>query len=134
MPHVVLIADDNADNILLIRRILRRSGVDCEYLEAQTGREALRLAAERKPELILLDMKMPDMDGFEAAAALKSDESTKRIPVVAITAQAMLGDRERAIEAGCDEYVAKPVDPDLLLKTFKRYISGGSAGESDEKE
>lgn len=134
MPHVVLIADDNADNILLIRRILRRGGVECECLDAQTGREALRLAAERRPELILLDLKMPDMDGYEAAAALKSNESTRHIPVIAITAQAMLGDRERAIKAGCDEYIAKPVDPDLLLETFKRYISGGSAGESNEKK
>lgn len=129
MSHLVLIADDNADNILLMRRILRRSGIECEFIDAQTGREALRLAGERKPELILLDMKMPDMDGYETAGALKGNESTKHIPVVAVTAQAMLGDRERALGAGCDEYMTKPVDPVLLIQTLKKYISGERAGE-----
>jgi two-component system, cell cycle response regulator DivK len=128
MPRVVLIADDNADNILLIRRILRRSGVDCEYLDASSGREAVKLAVERNPDLIFLDMKMPDMDGYEAAAALKSGEATRSIPVIAVTAQAMMGDRERALAAGCDEYLTKPVDPLLLVETFKKYLSKKNPG------
>lgn len=130
MPHIVLIADDNADNILLMRRLLRRAGKECECIEAQSGREAVRLAIENKPDLILLDMKMPDMDGYEAAAALKANESTRGIPVVAVTAQAMMGDRERALEAGCDEYLTKPIDPPLLIETLKKYLSGEpSSGE-----
>jgi two-component system, cell cycle response regulator DivK len=128
MPHLVLIADDNADNILLLRRIIRRSGIECEYIDAQSGREALKLATERNPELILLDMKMPDMDGYEAAAALRSNEPTKHIPVIAVTAQAMLGDKERALAAGCDEYMTKPVDPALLIETLKKYLSKGTPG------
>ncbi len=130
MPHLVLIADDNADNILLMKRLLRRAGRDCECIEAQTGREALRLAIERKPALILLDMKMPDMDGYQTAAALKSNETTRAIPVVAVTAQAMLGDRERALEAGCDEYMTKPIEAEILMETLKKYLPGEpSSGE-----
>lgn len=129
MPHLVLISDDNADNILLLKRILRRSQIKCEFIEAQSGRETLRLATGRHPDMIFLDLKMPDLDGYETAAALKRDESTRRIPVIAVTAQAMLGDRERALAAGCDEYMIKPVDPGLLLETFKRYVSNESAGQ-----
>ncbi len=128
MPHLVLIADDNADNILLLKRILRRSGLECEYIEAQSGRETLKLAAGRHPELIFLDLKMPDMDGYETAVALKGNESTRKIPVIAVTAQAMLGDRERALESGCDEYMMKPIDPGLLVATFKRYLSDQPTG------
>lgn len=124
MAHLVLIADDNADNILLARRILRRSGIEFEFIDAHTGREVMHLANERKPELILLDMKMPDVDGYEAAAALKGSESTRNIPIIAVTAQAMLGDRERALAAGCDEYMTKPIDPALLIETMKKYVPG----------
>lgn len=130
MSHLFLIADDNSDNILLMRRLIRRLGKEFECIEAQTGRETYRLAAERNPDLILLDMKMPDMDGYETAAALKSNKSTSNIPVIAVTAQAMLGDRERALEAGCDDYLTKPIDPVLLVMTLKKYISGEpSTGE-----
>ena len=122
MPHLFLIADDNADNILLMRRLIKRLGKDFDCIEAQTGREALRLAVERNPEVILLDMKMPDMDGYETAVALKSNKSTSTIPVIAVTAQAMLGDRERALDAGCNDYLTKPIDPALLVETIKKYI------------
>ncbi len=128
MAYVVLIADDNADNILLIRRIVRRSGIECEFIDAQGGREALRLATARVPDIIFLDMKMPDMDGYEAASALKSNESTKHIPIIAVTAQAMLGDKERALAAGCDEYMTKPVDPVELVETMKKHISKEASG------
>ncbi len=134
MPHLVLIADDNADNILLLRMIIRRSGIECEYIDAQSGREALKLATERNPELILLDLKMPNMDGYEAAAALRSKEPTKHIPIIAVTAQAMLGDKERALAAGCDEYMTKPVDPVLLVETVKKYLSKGTPGGLDEQK
>ncbi len=123
MARLVLVADDNSDNILLIKRILRRSGLDLEYLEAHGGEEAVKLATDRMPELILLDMKMPDMDGYQAAAALRASDATKHIPLVAVTAQAMIGDREKAIEAGCDEYLAKPIDPLQLMATVKKYLA-----------
>jgi len=122
MPGSILIADDNADNILLIKRILRRSALDVEFLDAQSGREALDLACQRLPRIVLMDMKMPGMDGYEAATALKSDERTKAIPVIAITAQAMIGDREKALHAGCDEYLMKPIDPIRLVEIVKKYL------------
>ncbi|MCL4511880.1 MAG: response regulator [Bacteroidetes bacterium] len=123
MPKLVLLADDNADNILLIKRILKRSGLDIEIIDVQSGREVLKLAIERMPEVILLDMKMPDMDGYEAASMLKSSDATKHIPVIAVTAQAMIGDKEKAFQAGCNEYLTKPVDSALLIDTLKKYLS-----------
>lgn len=122
MPHLILVADDNADNILLIKRMLRRSGLELEYLEAHSGQDALRLATDRVPELILLDMKMPDMDGYQTASALRASQATSHIPLIAVTAQAMIGDKERAIQAGCSEYITKPIDVDLLIQTVKRYL------------
>lgn len=142
MSKLVLIADDNADNILLIKRILKRSALDIEFVDAQSGREALELAARKKPQLILLDLKMPDMDGYEAAAVLKSNEETKGIPIIAVTAQAMLTDKERALQAGCNEYFTKPIDSAPLIDMVRKYlsdgtrvgVSSGTFGEHGEKK
>jgi len=123
MSKLVLIADDNIDNILLLKRILKRAGIDIEFIEAQTGRETLELAMRRKPNLILLDMKMPNMDGYETAAALRISEGINTVPIIAVTAQAMLGDKERAIQAGCNEYMTKPVDPMVLINSVKKYLA-----------
>jgi len=128
MPKLILIADDNADNILLIRAILKRAALDVEFADAQTGQEVLDFASKRIPDLILLDLKMPGMDGFEAATALKSNEQTQQVPIIAVTAQAMVGDREKAIEAGCSEYITKPVDRALLVDTVKKYLSHKNDG------
>ncbi|HUI31425.1 MAG TPA: response regulator [Candidatus Acidoferrales bacterium] len=134
MSYLILIADDNVDNILLIKRILKRSSLNLEFMDAETGRDAIELAMRRKPDLILLDMKMPNMNGYEAAAALRLSEGTNTIPIIAVTAQAMLGDKERALQAGCNEYLTKPLDPILLIDTVKRYLAGKSDGENDEKK
>ncbi|MFZ1082303.1 MAG: response regulator [Candidatus Kryptoniota bacterium] len=122
MPKLVLVADDNVDNISLIRAILKRSALDVEIVDVQTGREVLEFVAKRIPEIILLDMKMPDMDGYETAVALKSNDQTKHVPIIAVTAQAMIGDREKALEAGCCEYVMKPIDRTLLIDAIKKYL------------
>lgn len=134
MSRLVLIADDNADNILLIKKILKRSGLDLEFIDVQSGRETLRVAIERVPEIILLDMKMPDIDGYKAAAELKSNDVTKHVPVIAITAQAMLGDKEKALQAGCNEYLTKPIDPVLLIDAIKKHLSEASGGEKSEQK
>ncbi len=123
MSKLVLIADDNVDNILLLKRILKRTGMDIEFIDAQTGREALELALTKKPNVILLDLKMPNMDGYETAAALRLSEGINNVPIIAVTAQAMVGDRERALRAGCSEYLTKPVDPQVLIETVKKYLS-----------
>lgn len=134
MPKLVLIADDNVDNILLLKRILKRAGTEIEFIDAQTGRDALELALRRKPDLILLDMKMPNMDGYETAAALRLSEGISSVPIIAVTAQAMLGDKERAIQAGCNEYLTKPVDPILLIEIVKKYLAEKFVGDDAKKE
>lgn len=126
MQKVLLIADDNLDNVLLMKGILRRLGLDLKYVEAHSGREALNLAINTVPDLILLDLKMPDMDGFETAKAIRATDATRRVPIIAVTAQAMLGDREKALQAGCNEYVTKPIDPAILTGLVKKYLSVGS--------
>jgi len=134
MSKLVLVADDNVDNILLLKKILKRSGIDVEFIDAQTGRDTLELAIMKKPDLILLDMKMPNMDGYETAAALRLSEGTNETPIIAVTAQAMLGDKERALQAGCNEYLTKPVDPMVLIETINKYLAGKKVGENSEKK
>ncbi|MGO9480532.1 MAG: response regulator [Candidatus Kryptoniota bacterium] len=123
MPKLVLIADDNADNISLMRAILKRSALELEFADVQTGSEVLVFAAKRLPDIVLLDMKMPNMNGYETAAALRSNDRTKHIPIIAVTAQAMVGDKERALEAGCCEYITKPIDRTALVEAVTKYLA-----------
>lgn len=106
----------------LLRDVLRAVGY--RTLEASTGGKALTLATEHGPALVLLDIRLPDMDGVEALSRLRMDERTASIPVLALTAQAMTGDRERFKEAGFDGYLSKPVDIDELLATVERHCGG----------
>jgi CheY-like chemotaxis protein len=99
----------------LVRDVLRAAGYDTR--EAWTGREALELALTLKPDLVVMDIRLPDMDGLAALAQLRVDERTAAIPVVALTAQAMAGDRERFLAAGFDGYLAKPVNIAALVDT-----------------
>ena len=114
MAKKILIADDNALNREIMHRRLEREGFD--VVVASTGKEALSMARSERPSLILMDMSMPMMNGWDATRNLREDESLKHIPVIALTANAMMGDRERSLEAGCDEYESKPVDFPSLLK------------------
>ena len=114
MAKKILIADDNALNREIMHRRLEREGFD--LVVASTGKEALSMARSERPSLILMDMSMPMMNGWDATRHLREDESLKHIPVIALTANAMMGDRERSLEAGCDEYESKPVDFPSLLK------------------
>jgi two-component system, cell cycle response regulator DivK len=108
MTPTILIVEDNAQNRLLMVDILKVRGY--EVIEAHDGAEGLVLAKTHKPDLILLDMQMPVMDGLEAARLLKADPETRGIKILAVTSFAMKGDRERILAAGCDEYMAKPID------------------------
>jgi two-component system cell cycle response regulator DivK len=120
----VLVVEDNEKNMKLVRDILLAIGYS--PLEASSGEQALALAAENAPALVLMDIQLPDLDGSEALRRLRSDERTAAIPVLALTAQAMQGDRERFLAAGFDGYLSKPVDVDALIETVRRYCDGGT--------
>jgi two-component system, cell cycle response regulator DivK len=115
----ILVVEDNEKNMKLLRDVLRATGY--RMLEASTGDQALMLATEHGPALVLMDVRLPDMDGVEALSRLRMDERTASIPVLAVSAQAMKGDRERFKEAGFDGYLSKPVDIDELLTTVEQH-------------
>lgn len=113
----ILVVEDNEKNMKLLRDVLRAAGY--RTLEASTGGQALMLATEHRPALVLMDIRLPDMDGVEALSRLRMGERTAYIPVLAVTAQAMKGDSERFKEAGFDGYLSKPLDIDGLLVTVE---------------
>jgi two-component system cell cycle response regulator DivK len=119
----ILVVEDNQKNMKLVREVLQATGY--RTLEATTGERAVELAAEHGPDLVLMDIRLPDIDGVETLGRLRADESTAAIPVVALTAQAMEGDRERFLAAGFDGYVSKPVDIAGLVATVKQHCDGG---------
>jgi CheY-like chemotaxis protein len=118
----ILVVDDNATNRKVCRAIL--AGEGCRIDEAANGAEGLAAARKELPNLILMDVQMPVMDGLEALRHLQADPATRGIPVVALTAYAMKGDRERLLDAGFVEYLSKPLDIDSFLEVVRRYIAG----------
>jgi len=112
MARILLVEDNDLNRDMLSRRLARRGH---EVLLAADGAEGLAAASRERPDLVLLDMSLPVVNGWEAARRLKSAAETRAIPVIALTAHAMAGDRERALEAGCDDYDVKPVEIDRLL-------------------
>ncbi len=117
---MVLYIEDNYHNRRLVRKILTSRGYT--LVEAEDGISGLEMVRDLKPPLILLDIGLPGMDGLEVVAELKSDKKLKHIPVIAVTASAMVGDRERFLAAGCDDYLSKPVQvKDLLNKVAAHY-------------
>jgi CheY-like chemotaxis protein len=120
MIPTVLVIEDNALNLELVRDVLMAAGM--KVVEARTAQEGLTAASELKPTLILLDIRLPGMDGFAVLGRLKADSATASIPVVALTAQAMVGDREHALAAGFDEYIPKPIDTRTLADTVRALL------------
>jgi two-component system, cell cycle response regulator DivK len=117
----VLVVEDNAKNMKLVRDLLQATGY--RTFEATTGEEAVELAVSHAPAVVLMDVQLPGIDGVEALARLRRDERTASIPVLAVTAQAMSGDRERFLEAGFDGYLAKPIDIAELLGAVREHCS-----------
>jgi two-component system, cell cycle response regulator DivK len=115
----VLVVEDNERNMKLFRDVLQASGY--RTLEASTGERAVELVIERGPDLVLMDIQLPDIDGIEALHRLRADERTASVPVLALTAQAMEGDREDFLAAGFDGYLSKPVNIADFVATVKRY-------------
>jgi two-component system, cell cycle response regulator DivK len=120
----ILVVEDNEKNMKLFRDVLHASGY--RTLEAATGERAVELVFEHRPDLVLMDIQLPDIDGVEALARLRADERFSSVPVLALTAQAMEGDRERFLAAGFDGYLSKPVNIAEFVATVRRYCEEGS--------
>jgi two-component system, cell cycle response regulator DivK len=120
MPKVLLVEDNEMNRDMLSRRLTRRG---FEVVFAADGQQGVDLARSEKPDIILMDMSLPLMDGWEATRRIKADGTMRRIPVIGLTAHAMSGDREKAIEAGCDDYDSKPVEIDRLLGKINRLLN-----------
>jgi two-component system cell cycle response regulator DivK len=118
----VLVVEDNEKSMKLFRDVLTVTGY--RALEATTGVQAVELAAEHGPDLVLMDIQLPDIDGVETLSRLRADERTAAIPVLALTAQAMQGDRERFLAAGFDGYLSKPLNIAELVATVRQYCDG----------
>jgi two-component system cell cycle response regulator DivK len=125
MPKLLLV-EDNAENRDGLSRHLRRRGY--EVLLAVDGRQGVDVATAERPDLILMDMSLPVLDGWEATRLLKAADATRSIPVIALTAHAMAGDREKALEAGCDEYDTKPVEFARLLGKIEALLPSPGGG------
>jgi two-component system cell cycle response regulator DivK len=121
----ILYVEDNDDNVYMLKNRLTRAGFT--VLIATNGTQGIAMATSEKPDLILMDLTLPDIDGWEATHRLKASPATKHIPVVALTANAMEGDREKAIAAGCDDFDTKPVELPRLLGKIRALAPAGSA-------
>jgi len=116
----ILVVEDNESNIYLIRFLLEKHGH--EVIEARTGREGVRLALEASPDLILMDIQLPDITGEEATRLIRESPADGDIPIIALTSYAMAGDRERFLAAGCTGYIEKPIDPYGVLAEIERHL------------
>jgi CheY-like chemotaxis protein len=120
----ILYVEDNEDNVYMLKRRLERAGF--EIVVAPDGERGLAVAHDQRPDLILMDLSLPVLDGWQATRRLKDSEETRIIPVIALSAHAMPGDREKALEAGCDDYDAKPVNLPRLLAKIRALLPEGA--------
>lgn len=130
MSKRILVVEDEEDNLTLLIHILKYVLGQEEIIVAKTGREAMLKAYEEEPDIILMDITIPELDGLEATRSLKTDGKFSNIPILAITAHAMVGDRETAMKAGCDGYISKPLNIDEFIAFMRPYLTENS---SDEK-
>ena len=119
-PPVILLVEDNLHNRRIFQGVLVHAGF--QVFEAEDGGRALELAAEKRPDLILMDLSIPVVDGWECTRRLKADAALRAIPIVALTAHAMRGDEDRARAAGCDGYLSKPISPKRVVEEVKRIL------------
>jgi two-component system cell cycle response regulator DivK len=120
MSKRILVVEDQADNRQILRDLLGNAGY--ELMEAENGEQALSAVAAQRPDLILMDIQLPIMDGYEATRRIKADPALKAIPIIVVTSYALSGDESKAREAGCDAYVTKPFSPRQLLATIRDYL------------
>lgn len=127
MKKKILVIEDNEQNLYLVRFLLERSGY--EVFAAMDGRSGIETAALLKPDMILLDIQLPVMDGYDVARGLRQNPDLAGTPIVAVTSYAMSGDREKAMAAGCNGYIEKPIDPDTFVKKMEQHFEA-----EDERE
>jgi len=120
MSKRILVVEDQEDNRQIIRDML--TATDYEIMEAESGEEALEAVAKQRPDLILMDIQLPGMDGYEATRRIKADPALRSIPIIAVTSFALSGEEQKARAAGCDEYVPKPYSPRQLLAKIRQYL------------
>ena len=122
MTKVLVVEDNEMNRDMLSRRLTRRG---FQVIFAVDGQQGVDLARSERPDIILMDMSLPVIDGWEATRRVKSDDATRSVPVIGLTAHAMAGDREKAIEAGCDDYDTKPVELERLIGKMERLLGAG---------
>ncbi|MGO9019145.1 MAG: response regulator [Syntrophobacteraceae bacterium] len=120
MKHKVMVIEDNEQNLYLITFLLEHNGY--EVIQARDGSTAIQIAMKTNPDLILLDIQLPETDGYAVARRFRSEPEFACVPIVAVTSYAMVGDREKCIEAGCTGYIEKPIDPDTFITELEKYL------------
>lgn len=131
LKRKILIIEDNEQNLYLATFLLEKNGH--EIIAAGTGPEGIELATQIEPDLILLDIQLPGMDGFEVLDHLRKDQSLGMVPIIAVTSHAMTGDRERILSAGCTGYIEKPIDPDSFLNDVEAFLTDSTSKPIDPK-
>jgi len=116
----ILVIEDNETNIYLVGFILKKNGL--EVIEARSGEEGVELAIKEKPNLILMDIQLPGIDGLEATRRIRESEAEEEVPIIALTSYAMTGDRDKSLAAGCTGYIEKPINPDTFMGEIEKYL------------
>ena len=116
----ILIVEDNERNLYMIKFMLEQNGY--QVVEAKNGIDGVKMAAIEKPDLILMDIQLPLLDGYEATKQIKANKETNKISIIAITSYAMVGDREKALKAGCNGYLEKPINPETFIAEIEQYV------------
>ncbi len=120
MKETLLIIEDNEQNLYLMRFLLEKSGF--AVISANNGRDGIQMALQHKPRAILLDIQLPEMDGYAVAAELKKHGELTGVPIIAVTSYAMMGDREKILAAGATGYIEKPIDPNTFVEEIRKYL------------
>ena len=121
MAKRILVVEDQVDNRRILRDLLTVNGY--ELIEAVNGLEGIKKATEEQPDLILMDIQLPEVDGYEATRRIREQNTSNRVPIIAVTSYALSGDYQKAIEAGCDDYISKPYSPRELLKKIQHILA-----------
>jgi len=132
MTKTVLIVEDNELNMKLFRDLLEAHGIGT--LETRSGTEVLEIARTKKPDLILMDIQLPEVSGLDVTKWLKSDEALKKIPVIAVTAFAMKGDEEKIRQGGCEDYISKPISVSRFLEVIQKHLDKSAEDEATEEQ